>query len=61
MVCHSRQRELTAEQAIQQAQEDRRAGDGGCLSVQVPAVHEETGAKYTFPDSCLAPGWVKEP
>lgn len=28
-----------------------------CADVITPAVHTATGARYTFPDSCLAPGW----
>jgi len=33
---------------------------GGCTQALVPAVHKATGAKYTFPNGCLAPGWVAE-
>lgn len=32
----------------------------GCLTVITPAVHPETGARHTFTDSCVAPGWVGE-
>lgn len=28
-----------------------------CAQVVTPAVHDETGASFTFPSSCLAPGW----
>lgn len=33
----------------------------GVFSVQVstPAVHTLTGAKYTFNDGCLSPGWER--
>ena len=29
-----------------------------CAAVLTPAVHTVTGALYTFPSACLAPGWV---
>lgn len=32
----------------------------GCLTVITPAVHPNTGARHTFSDSCIAPGWVSE-
>jgi hypothetical protein len=32
--------------------------DGVCTMALVPATHTKTGAKYTFPNGCLAPGWV---
>lgn len=43
------------EQAIQQAMNYQ--PDGVCTQALVPAVHTETGAHYTFPSGCLAPGW----
>ena len=45
----------TKEEAIKQAQEYR--PEGICTAVNVPAVHVATGATYTFPSGCLAPGW----
>jgi amino acid permease len=48
----------TQEQAIEQAQEYR--PKGVCTMALVPAVHEATGARYTFPSGCLAPGWKPE-
>lgn len=43
------------QQAIQQAINYQ--PDGVCTQALVPAVHTETGAHYTFPSGCLAPGW----
>lgn len=51
----------TQEEAIRQAEEYEPPAGVGCAAVIVPAVHKATGAKYTFPDSCLAPGWESEP
>ena len=31
--------------------------EGGCTSSMTPAIHTATGAHYTFPSGCLAPGW----
>jgi hypothetical protein len=31
---------------------------GNCTQAEVPAIHPETGAEYTFPTGCIAPGWV---
>ena len=28
-----------------------------CLAVMTTATHIETGAKFTFSSSCIAPGW----
>lgn len=41
--------------AIQQAKEYK--PEGVCTMALVDAVHIETGAEYTFPSGCLAPGW----
>lgn len=46
--------------AIEDAREWRENRILGCLTVVTPAVHPETGARYTFSDSCMAPGWVSE-
>jgi hypothetical protein len=46
------------EEAIRQAQEYR--PDGACTDALVSAVHKTTGAKYTFSNGCLAPGWEPE-
>ncbi len=43
------------EQAIEEAKNYR--PEGNCTQAEVPAVHEETGARYTFPTGCIAPGW----
>jgi uncharacterized protein YxeA len=43
--------------AIKQAQEYE---PGNCLDVVTPATHIETGAKYTFSSSCVAPGWESD-
>lgn len=45
----------TKEEAIAQAQayEPKAA----CTLAFVPAIHDATGALYTFPSGCLAPGW----
>ncbi len=48
----------TKEEAIKQAQAYR--PEGGCTQALVPAVHKATGAKYTFYNGCLAPGWEAE-
>ncbi len=38
----------------------REQGSQTCATVVTPAIHTETGAKYTFSDSCLPPGWEVE-
>lgn len=43
------------ERAIQRAMNYQ--PDGMCTQALVPAVHTDTGARYTFPSGCLAPGW----
>lgn len=35
--------------------------DGICTQALTPAVHIETGAKYTFNTGCLPPGWEPDP
>ncbi len=45
----------TQEEAVRQAQEYK--PKTGCTQALVPAIHEVTGARYTFPSGCLAPGW----
>ncbi len=50
-----KQSSMTADEAIQQAREYQ--PETPCLTVLVDAVHKETGARYMFPSSCLAPGW----
>lgn len=49
---------VSQEAAIKQAQEFRY--DGVCGQALTPAVHKETGARYTFNTTCLAPGWEAE-
>lgn len=46
-----------SEQAIQQAKDFKPSGT--CTAVQTLAVHPETNTSYTFPTSCLAPGWER--
>ena len=46
---------ITAEEAVKQAQSY--VPEGLCTLALVDAVHKETGARYTFPNGCLAPGW----
>ncbi len=48
----------TREEAVRQAQEYK--PDTACIQVSTPAVHTTTGARYTFPTGCLAPGWERE-
>lgn len=43
------------EQAIIDAKNYR--PEGNCTQAEVPAVHDKTGARYTFPTGCIAPGW----
>jgi len=50
----------TQEEAIIQAQEYDKTSTGNCLTVLTPATHTDTGAKYTFSSSCLAPGWESD-
>jgi hypothetical protein len=48
----------TREEAIGQAKEYQPEED--CIAALTPAVHKDTGAKYTFPSGCIAPGWEPE-
>ncbi len=50
--------EITQEEAIRQAEAFE--PDGICAQVLTPAVHEETKARYTFPNSCMPGGWQPE-
>ncbi len=43
------------EQAIEEAKNYQ--SEGNCTQAEVPAIHEKTGARYTFPTGCIAPGW----
>ena len=43
--------------AIEEAQEWSPPPDQMCTMALTDAVHAETGAEYTFPSGCLAPGW----
>ena len=49
----------TQTEAIEQARDYKPEGML-CGAVLTPAVHQATGARYTFPDSCIAPGWEAE-
>ena len=44
------------DEAIRQAESFRCGG----LTVMTPATHIKTGAKYTFPTSCLPDGWESD-
>lgn len=46
-------------EAILQAQQYKAEGLI-CTQAITPAVHTATGAKFTFKNGCLAPGWVSE-
>lgn len=48
------------QKAISEALQYRSSIPGTCATVLTDAVHTKTGAKYTFPDSCLPPGWEAE-
>lgn len=48
------------QEAIDQAKEYSPGPDEACTMALVPAVHTKTGAKHTFPNGCLAPGWVAD-
>lgn len=49
------------QRAISEALQNRaNSASRVCATVLTDAVHPETGAKYTFPDSCLPPGWERE-
>lgn len=45
----------SANEAIRQAQNYQ--PEGVCTQVLTPATHKATGAKYTFNNGCLPPGW----
>lgn len=48
------------QRAISEALQKRNnPSDTSCATVLTDAVHPETGAKYTFSDSCLPPGWER--
>lgn len=49
---------MTKEQALEQARNFQPKGP--CTTVMTPAVHVETGARYTFTSGCLPEGWVAE-
>lgn len=51
---------VTKEEAIEAAKNYKNGPNELCTGALVPAVHEQTGAKYTFPSGCLAPGWQAE-
>jgi len=44
-------------EAIEQAEAWSPPPDQMCTMVLTDAIHEDTGAEYTFPSGCLAPGW----
>lgn len=44
-------------EAIKQAEAWNPPSDKICTMALTEAVHAETGAEYTFPSGCLAPGW----
>lgn len=48
---------LSKSEAIEQAEAWSPPPDQTCTMALTDAVHKETGAEYTFPSGCLAPGW----
>ena len=52
---------MTQEEAIRQAENYEPDTDVICTQALTDAVHPETGAEYTFPTGCLAPGWEAKP
>jgi len=46
-----------ARQAAVEAAKAYDPGDKVCTQALVPAIHSATGASYTFPSGCIAPGW----
>ena len=47
----------TKAEAIEQAKSWSPPPDQICTMALTDAIHTETGAEYTFPSGCLAPGW----
>ena len=48
--------------AIRQAKNYTPTGnEAKCTQSVTPAIHTKSGAKYTFPDGCLPPGWFGIP
>jgi hypothetical protein len=43
--------------AIRQAKAYKVPTGTVCAEVVTPAIHQASGAQYTFPNGCLAPGW----
>jgi hypothetical protein len=43
--------------ALNEAKDYQTPSSDTCTSVMTKAVHAETGLHYTFPTSCLPPGW----
>lgn len=54
-VLSNRPSQLTKEQAIEEARQF--SPNQVCGQALTPARHTATGAEYTFPSTCLAPGW----
>lgn len=44
--------------AIREARDYTPPEDTACSQVLTPAIHDESGATFTFATSCLAPGWT---
>lgn len=52
--------EAAQQQAIEVAKNYSPPPDVMCTMALTPATHDETGAEYTFPNGCIAPGWTAE-
>lgn len=52
------QSQAAQQQAIQAAENYSPPADTMCTMALTPAIHDETGAEYTFPSGCIAPGWT---
>lgn len=53
-------RSISREEALEQARSWSPSSETICPQVLTPAIHKETGAKYTFSTGCLAPGWERD-
>lgn len=51
----------TADQREAIRQAEAYQPQGVCTMALTPAIHLASGAKYTFPSGCLAPGWQAQP
>jgi len=47
--------------AIRAAEAYKPGPDVSCTQVLTPVIHTASGAHYTFPTGCIAPGWEATP